>query len=62
LLILHGGKESNRDAWTNLEKALISKAKRLLGWTPKVDLAEGLKITMEHFQQQFAANTLVSVP
>jgi dTDP-glucose 4,6-dehydratase len=32
----------------------ISKAKRLLGWTPKVDLAEGLKITMEHFKRQFA--------
>jgi dTDP-glucose 4,6-dehydratase len=33
----------------------ISKAKRLLGWTPKVELAEGLKITMEHFKREFAA-------
>jgi nucleoside-diphosphate-sugar epimerase len=27
----------------------------LLGWTPKVELAEGLKITMEHFKREFAA-------
>ncbi|HEY4905953.1 MAG TPA: hypothetical protein VIH74_00760, partial [Candidatus Acidoferrum sp.] len=33
----------------------ISKAKRLLGWTPKVGLAEGLKITMDHFKREFAA-------
>jgi dTDP-glucose 4,6-dehydratase len=33
----------------------ISKAKRLLGWEPKVDLAEGLKRTIEYFQEQFAA-------
>lgn len=32
----------------------ISKANRLLGWMPKVDLAHGLKITVEHFKQQFA--------
>jgi dTDP-glucose 4,6-dehydratase len=33
----------------------ISKAKRLLGWEPKVGLAEGLKITMDHFKRDFAA-------
>src|ERR1700728_384479 len=33
----------------------ISKAKRLLGWEPKVNLAEGLKITMDHFKREFAA-------
>jgi dTDP-glucose 4,6-dehydratase len=33
----------------------ISKAKRLLGWSPKVGLAEGLKITMDHFKREFTA-------
>ena len=33
----------------------ISKAKRLLGWSPQVGLAEGLKITMDHFKREFAA-------
>jgi len=33
----------------------ISKAKRILGWAPKVGLAEGLKITMDHFKSAFAA-------
>ena len=33
----------------------ISKAKRLLGWEPKVRLAEGLERTIEYFQEQFAA-------
>jgi dTDP-glucose 4,6-dehydratase len=33
----------------------ISKAKRLLGWSPQVGLAEGLKITMDHFKRAFAA-------
>src|SRR4029077_17907375 len=33
----------------------ISKAKKLLGWAPKVGLAEGLKITMDHFKREFAA-------
>ena len=40
----------------------ITKAKRLLNWSPKVDLAEGLKITMAHFKQAFAADTLVALP
>jgi dTDP-glucose 4,6-dehydratase len=33
----------------------IRKAKRLLGWEPRVALAEGLKGTIEYFQEQFAA-------
>ena len=33
----------------------IRKAKRLLGWEPKVALAVGLKRTIEYFQEQFAA-------
>jgi dTDP-glucose 4,6-dehydratase len=33
----------------------ISKAKRLLGWEPKVNLDEGLRLTLEFFRQQVAA-------
>jgi dTDP-glucose 4,6-dehydratase len=33
----------------------ISKAKRLLGWQPKVNLDEGLRLTLEFFRQQVAA-------
>ena len=33
----------------------ISKAKRLLGWEPKVNLNEGLKLTLDFFRQQVAA-------
>jgi dTDP-glucose 4,6-dehydratase len=32
----------------------ISKAKRLLGWEPKVSLAEGLKTTIAFFREQYA--------
>ena len=32
----------------------ISKARRLLGWEPKVNLEEGLRITLESFKKQFA--------
>ena len=32
----------------------ISKAKRLLGWQPKVNLEEGLRLTLEFFRQQVA--------
>jgi dTDP-glucose 4,6-dehydratase len=32
----------------------ISKARRLLGWEPKVNLEEGLKKTLESFKKQFA--------
>ena len=31
----------------------ISKAKRILKWEPKVDLEEGLKLTLEYFRQTF---------
>lgn len=33
----------------------ISKAKRLLGWQPKVNLEEGLRLTLDFFRQQVAA-------
>ena len=33
----------------------IRKAKRLLGWEPSVRLADGLKRTIEYFQEQFSA-------
>jgi dTDP-glucose 4,6-dehydratase len=32
----------------------ISKARRLLGWEPKVDVEEGLRRTLESFKKQFA--------
>jgi dTDP-glucose 4,6-dehydratase len=32
----------------------ISKAKRLLGWEPRVNLEEGLKLTIDFFKGQFA--------
>ena len=32
----------------------ITKAKKLLNWEPRVDLQEGLRITMEFFKEQFA--------
>jgi len=32
----------------------ISKARRLLGWEPKVNLEEGLLLTIESFKKQFA--------
>jgi dTDP-glucose 4,6-dehydratase len=35
----------------------ISKAKRLLGWEPKVPLEEGLKLTLSYFKEQFARLT-----
>jgi dTDP-glucose 4,6-dehydratase len=33
----------------------IGKAKRLLGWGPKVNLDEGLRLTLDFFRQQVAA-------
>ena len=33
----------------------ISKAKRVLNWEPKVDLAEGLKRTLAYFKEEYAA-------
>jgi dTDP-glucose 4,6-dehydratase len=35
----------------------ITKAKRILGWEPKVGLKEGLQVTMAYFKQQFAKNS-----
>jgi dTDP-glucose 4,6-dehydratase len=35
----------------------ISKAKRLLGWEPKVGLEEGLRYTLDYFKQEFAKTT-----
>jgi dTDP-glucose 4,6-dehydratase len=32
----------------------ISKAKRLLGWEPKIDLEHGLKLSLEYFRQAVA--------
>jgi dTDP-glucose 4,6-dehydratase len=34
----------------------ISKAKRLLGWEPKVNLEEGLRYTLDFFKQEYARN------
>ncbi len=36
----------------------ISKARRLLGWEPKVNLEEGLRLTLESFKKQFAEANL----
>jgi dTDP-glucose 4,6-dehydratase len=30
----------------------ITKAKQLLGWEPKVERSEGLKITLDYFKQE----------
>jgi len=35
----------------------ISKAKRLLGWEPKVGLDEGLRYTLDYFKKQYAKMT-----
>ena len=32
----------------------ISKARRTLGWEPKVNLEQGLRLTLESFKKQFA--------
>jgi dTDP-glucose 4,6-dehydratase len=32
----------------------ISKAKRLLGWEPKVELESGLKLSLEYFRRAVA--------
>jgi dTDP-glucose 4,6-dehydratase len=37
----------------------ISKAKRLLGWEPKVGLKEGLQMTLEYFKENFAKDQRV---
>ena len=38
----------------------ISKAKRILGWQPMIDLDEGLRLTLEFFRQQVAAEESAS--
>ena len=35
----------------------ISRAKRILGWQPKVGLDEGLRITLDYFKEHFAQKT-----
>jgi dTDP-glucose 4,6-dehydratase len=35
----------------------ISKAKKLLGWEPKVSLEEGLQLTLKYFKEQYAKMT-----
>ncbi len=35
----------------------ISKAKRILGWEPKVSLDEGLEKTIEYFKKKIVSNT-----
>jgi nucleoside-diphosphate-sugar epimerase len=37
----------------------IRRAKRLLRWEPKVDLEEGLRITLDFFRQQTARANVV---
>jgi dTDP-glucose 4,6-dehydratase len=37
----------------------ITKAKRLLGWEPKISLEEGLKTTIGFFKEQYAKTSLV---
>jgi dTDP-glucose 4,6-dehydratase len=32
----------------------ISKAKKLLGWEPKISLEEGLHLTLNYFKEQYA--------
>lgn len=34
----------------------ITKAKEILGWQPKVDRSEGLKITLDYFKEQLGIN------
>ena len=38
-----------------LRRPDISKARRLLGWEPRVGLEEGIRMTVEHFRRQAAA-------
>jgi len=33
----------------------INKARRLLGWEPKIDLETGLRMSLEYFRQAVAA-------
>ena len=38
----------------------ISKAHELLGWSPVVDLIDGLKLTIEYFQQEIAPREVLA--
>jgi dTDP-glucose 4,6-dehydratase len=38
----------------------ITKAKKLLGWEPKVPLAEGLRLTLDYFKQQLSKTPAAS--
>jgi dTDP-glucose 4,6-dehydratase len=35
----------------------ITKARTLLGWQPRIDLAEGLRLSLEYFQKEVAGLT-----
>jgi len=35
----------------------ISKARRLLGWEPKIDLESGLKLSLEYFRKAVLEET-----
>jgi dTDP-glucose 4,6-dehydratase len=35
----------------------ITKARRILGWEPKVNLQDGLRVTLDYFQKQVAASS-----
>jgi dTDP-glucose 4,6-dehydratase len=39
----------------------ITKAKKILGWEPKVGLDEGLRTTLDYFKEQFARNKNATV-
>ncbi len=36
----------------------ITKARRILGWEPKVNLQDGLRVTLDYFQKQVAASSV----
>lgn len=44
-----------------LRRPDIAKAKRILGWQPKVSLDEGLTITIDHFKQKAGKTAAVNV-
>jgi nucleoside-diphosphate-sugar epimerase len=39
----------------------ISKAKRILGWEPKVGLQDGLRTTLDYFKDHFASKQTADV-
>ena len=44
-----------------LRRPDINKAKRILGWEPKVSLADGLTVTIEYFKKKAQRDTLTGV-